>query len=135
MSLERGRRLRPLPASRACLHRVAVVAQAIARLDHDQVEAQRQVWQLRTIGQDAALEQPVRRGPDPRSLAAVHRLLGQPETPAPAPANLDDDERAWWAGIDGDEIELETTDPDVPRNDRPAGGGQPFGDPRLGGVT
>ena len=86
-------------------------------------------------GQRPTVEQAVRGGPDPRSLAVVDGLLGQPELAAGAPADLDDDERRRRTRVDRHEVELVATDMDVPGQDGPASLREPVGDERLGGIT
>ncbi len=112
-----------------------MVPDPVARLDHHEVEPQRQVRQERAVRQAASFEQAVRRGADPDALPAVHRLLWEPECPAGAPANLDRDEHPRRAGINRDQVQFKPSDVDVAPQDRPAGGRQAVGDPLLGGVA
>ena len=90
------------------------------RLDHDQVEPDRQPRQVDAVGQHASIEQAVRRHPDVRPLAVVDGLLRQPEAPRRAPADLDDHERGRRTRVDRHEIELVAADMDVPGQDGPA---------------
>ena len=64
-----------------------------ARVDRDEVDAQRQPRQRRAVGERAGLEQRADRPAERQPLAVVERLLGQPEVPPAAPAHLDDDQR------------------------------------------
>jgi len=107
----------------------------VARLDHHEVEPQRQTWDGLSVGERAAVEQAVRRGPDPRPLAVVHRLLGKPERAAGPPPNLDHDQGSWRARVDRHEVELVATDMDVPGQNGPTGIRETCRDNRLGGIT
>src|SRR3954453_5133272 len=112
----------PWPSSdRATSHHVAMMPDLVARPDCDEIEAEREPWHLRSIGQPSALEQAVCRSPDPDSLAMINGLLGQTVLATGPPADLDDDERRGWARVDGDDIDLVAADVDVPGQDGPAG--------------
>ena len=63
------------PANGMDLHGVPMMADAIAGLDDDQIEPQRQPRHGRSVRQHAPVEQPVRGRPDTDSLAVVDRLL------------------------------------------------------------
>ena len=112
-----------------------MVAEAIAGLDDDQVEPERQPRHRRSIRQHAPIEQPVGGRPDADALAMVDGLLGEAEVPAGPPANLDDDERRGRTRVDRHEVELVATDMDVPGQDGPAGVRESRSDERLGGIA
>lgn len=112
-----------------------VVADPVARLHHDEIEAQGQARQRRTIRKLAALQQPVRSRPNTPSLPVIDGLLGQPEVAVRPPADLDGDQGAGRAWVDGDQVELVPAHVDVPGQDRPAGRRQPVGDEGLGVVA
>jgi hypothetical protein len=114
---------------------VPVVADAIAGLDHDQIEAQRQPGHWRSVGQHAPVEQPVRGRPDMRALAVVDRLLREAEVATGTPADLDDDQCRRRTGIDRHEVELVATDMDVPGQDGPARVREARSDEPLGRIT
>jgi hypothetical protein len=114
---------------------VGVGCAAGSWLDDDEVEPQRQTGERFAIGELAAVKQPVGRGTDPRPLAVIDGLLGQPERPIRPPAYLDDDERGRGARVDRHEIEFVATDMDVPGQDGPSDGVEVRRDQRLGGIT
>ena len=66
-------------------------------LHGDQVDPDRQPRDGSSVGQ-AVLEQPADGRPEVGSLAVVEGLLGEPEVPPAAPANLDDDEERGGPG-------------------------------------
>ena len=103
-------------------------------LHGDQVDPDRQPRDGSSVGQ-AVLEQPADGRPKVGSLAVVEGLLGEPEVPPAAPANLDDDEERRRTRVDRHEIELVATDMDVPGQDGPALIAQASSDQLLGGVT
>src|SRR6266566_6535852 len=103
-------------------------------LHGDQVDPDRQPRDGSSVGQ-AILEQPADGRPKVGSLAVVEGLLGEPEVPPAAPANLDDDEERRRTRVDRHEIELVATDMDVPGQDGPALIAQASSDQLLGGVT
>jgi hypothetical protein len=94
----------------------------LAGLDDHDVKPE---WQLRD--RPAVPERPCR---DDRpggvaevaALAEVDCLLGKPEPPRAASADLDDHEarRCRRTGVDGDQVDLVTTDAHVSGEDRPA---------------
>ena len=55
-----------------------------------------------------------------RPFTAVDSLLGQPEVPTRAPSDLDYHERPLRPGVQRDEIEFRTTNPNVPAQNQPA---------------
>lgn len=112
-----------------------MVADPIARLDHDQVEAQRQMRQQRAVRQRAAFEEPIGGGPYVEPFPGIDGLLRQPERTAGAPANLDGHEHPGRARVDRDQVQLITPDVDVPPEDRPAAGRQAIGDQLFGGIS
>ena len=114
---------------------MAVVTQAIARFDDDQVESQGQAWHRRTVRERSALEEPVRSGPDSTALPSVHRLLGQTECSVGPPTHLQGHQHAGRAGVDRDQVELVPANVHVPTEDRPASGDKPLGNELLGGVS
>ena len=116
-------------------HRVPVVADAAAGLDDDEVEPQRQPREWRAVRQRPAIEQAVSGCPDARPLPVIDRLLGQTERPVGAPADLDHHERGGRTRVDRHEVELVTTDMDVPGQDEPASLRESVRDERLGGIT
>ena len=65
----------------------------------------------------------------------IDGLLGQPELAPGPPANLHDHQRGGRARVDRHEIELMTTDMDVPGQDGPTGVREPAGDQRFGGIS
>jgi hypothetical protein len=65
----------------------------------------------------------------------VHGLLGQAEIAARTPPDLDRDERARRARIDGYQVQLIASDVDVPGQDRPARRRQSVGDEGLGKIS
>ncbi len=87
--------------------------------DDDEVEPQWQVRQTRSVGENAAFEQAVRRGSHSRPLPMVDGLLGQAELATRPPADLDGDQRAWWTRIDGHQVELVSTNVEIASQDRP----------------
>ena len=62
-------------AQRARLHGVPMMPNPLPRLDHNEIEPQRQVRQCLAAGQRTALQQPVGRRADTGALAVVDRLL------------------------------------------------------------
>ena len=107
----------------------------VVRLDDDEVEPQRQPWDWLAAWKGPAIEEAVRRCPDPRPLPMVDGLLGQAEAPAGAPADLDDDKRRGRTRVDRHEIEFMATDMDVPGQDGPTSFREPRRDQRFGGIT
>jgi hypothetical protein len=105
------------------------------RLDQDEIETQREVWQRRPVGEPAAVEEAERRIAEPPPLAPVERLFGDPEVTSRPPADLDCNERRGRSGVDGNDVELATTDVDVAGKDRPPGGDEVVGDGRFGRVA
>src|SRR5689334_20465292 len=65
------------------------------------------------------------------ALAVVERLLGQAEVPPTAAAHLDHHQPAWRAGVDGNDVQLVTTESEVARQNRPAGRREALGDERF----
>jgi hypothetical protein len=106
-----------------------------ARLNHHEVEPQREARKTLTTRQSANLDQRIGRTPEVRSLAMIDGLLGESEVAARAPAHLDDDEEGGGTRVDRHEIELVATDMDVPGQDGPAALGQQDGDQLFGGIT
>ena len=104
------------------------------RFHRDQVDPDRQSRDRPSVGQ-AILEQPADGRPQVGTLAVVEGLLGEPEIPPAAPADLDDHQARWRTRVDRHEIELVATDMDVPGQDGPACFAQPNRDQILGGVT
>ena len=104
------------------------------RFDDDQVDPDRQSRDRPSVGQ-AVLEQPADGRPQVGTLAVVEGLLGEPEIPPAAPADLDDHQGRWRTRVDRHEIELVATDMDVPGQDGPAFFAQPSSNQILGGVT
>ena len=76
------------------------------RLNHDEVDADWQPRKRTAVGKSGRRKEATDRPPQPRPFAPVKSLFGQPEVATAAPADLDDDERPWRAGIDRDDIEL-----------------------------
>ncbi len=105
------------------------------RLDDDEVESQRQPWNRTAIWRHATIQQAVGGSPHPHALAMIDGLLRQAEVADPAPANLDDHQRRRRPRVDRYEIELVTTDMDVPGQDGPAGFRETRGDEPFGGIT
>ena len=105
------------------------------RFDDDEIEPERKVRQRVAARQAAALDEAVGRPMQAATLAMVDRLLGEPEGPAPSPADLDDHELRGRTRVDRHEDELMATDMDVPGEDSPAGRDQAAGDEHLGGIT
>lgn len=91
------------------------------RLDHDEVDTDRQGRQRRPARQPV-LEEAPQGCPKVGSLAMVDRLLGQAEGPRATPPNLDDHEGPRRTRVHGDEIELAPADPHLATEDCPAGG-------------
>jgi hypothetical protein len=89
-------------------------------LDHDEIDADRQVRQWTAVGQFPAVEEYRDGLPESRSLGGAERLFRQPEVAPAPPANLDEHELARRAGIDGDDVELTATGPDIPGEHEPA---------------
>ena len=110
-----------------------VVAHSIPGLDHDQVEPERQPRHRRSIRQDATIEQPVGGRPNTDALAVAREEVGRRDVGAPA--DLDDDQRRGWTGIDRDEVELVATDVDVSGQQGPAGVRETRSDERLGSIA
>jgi hypothetical protein len=100
-----------------------------------EVEAQREARHRSAVRQGAVRAQPEGGRVHAGTLAMVERLLGQAEITPRAPADLDDDQRGGRARVDRHEIELVTTDMDVPGQDGPAVIDQSDRDQVLGGVT
>src|ERR1700690_1031901 len=101
-------------------------AQPFARLDHREVDPDRQVRQPRAVGQGLCLAQPADGRPEVISLTPVERLLAQTECPAGPPADLDHDQRRRRPGVDREEIHLVSPEPEVPAEHAPAGGRELF---------
>ena len=112
-----------------------MVPEPVSGLDDDEIEAQRQARHGFTVRERAAIEESVRGRADPRPLAVVDRLLRQTEVTTATPADLDDHEGRRWTRVDRHEIELVTTDMDVPGQDGPTSFRQARCDERLGAVT
>ena len=107
----------------------------MTRFHDDEVESQRQPRNRTASRRHAPIQQAVGGGPHPDALAMIDRLLGQPEVAASSPADFDDHERRRRTRVDRHEVELVTTDMDVPGQDGPTGIREPDGDQRLGGIT
>lgn len=107
----------------------------IARLDHHQIEAQRQVREQRPIGQRAALQQAVCGGSHAEPFSSVDGLFRQAEGTAGAPANLHRYKHVRRAGIHCNQVQLIPPDVDVPAEDRPSGGYQTVGDQLLSRIS
>ena len=116
-------------------HRVSMMAEATAGLDHDEIEPERQVGQERTVRQGATLEESIRRRPDSRSLPMVDGLLRQAEIAVGPPADLDRNERPRWPGVHSHEIQFVPANMHVPCQDRPAGRRQTRRDELFRSVT
>jgi hypothetical protein len=114
---------------------VPVVPHPAARFDDYEIEPQRQSWDARAVRQRAAVEQAIGSGADPDALSVVDGLLGQAELATRPPADLHDHQRGRRARVDRHEIELVTTDMDVPGQDGPTGVRESSGDQRFGGIT
>ncbi len=106
-----------------------------ARLDDDEVEADRELREGRSVRKPAELDEGPGRGPDAAALAVVDGFLTGSVFPRPAAPHLDNDELPRRARVDRHEIELVATDMDVPGKDRPAGGSEPVRHERLGSVA
>lgn len=134
-NLPRARWVEVGPVDGADLQRMAMVTDPVARLDHDQVETQRQMRQERPIRQRATLKQAIGSGPDADPLPGIDGLLRQPEGATGTPANLHRDKHPGRAGIDRDQVQFMAADVDVPPEDRPTGGRQAIGDQLFGGIS
>ncbi len=117
-----------MPNARRC-------ADAVRRLDDDEVHSHREGRQGRTVRQSGQKEQAPNRRTHMRTLAMVERLLGEPERARPAPANLHDHELGGRPPIDRDQVQLGVSHADVPGEDEPARLAQPVGDQLLGRVA
>ena len=89
-------------------------------LDDDEVDARRQSGHLTTIGESAVPDEPRDGASQAKLLAPVERFLGDTEVAAGTPPNLDDDELAGWARVDGDQIQLVASNTQLPGEDDPA---------------
>ena len=112
-----------------------MVAQAVAGLDNDQVEAQREPGEMGAARQVADLAEREARAVHARSLSPVDGVLRQSEVTAGTPAHLDDDQRSWRPRVDGDDVQLGSPHSDMRRQDLPAEPFQMARDHRLGRIT
>jgi hypothetical protein len=88
---------------------------ALAGFGHDEIEADRQAGEGRSI-----LREPAERGlMNPRSLPMVDRLLGEAEVAPPSPADLHDHELPGRAGIHRHDVQLCPPDAKLPPQDDP----------------
>ena len=104
---------------------------ADARLDHDEVEAQREAWDRIPVRQDASVQQAVGRLTHSSALAVIDCLLGVTEVPPGTPTDLDHDQCAGRRRIHGDHVQLAPTDVHIAREDGPAGGDERLDDERF----
>jgi len=107
----------------------------VARLDDDEIEAQRQARDGLAVWKRAAIHQSVCGGPHARALAVVDRLLWQAEAATSAPADLYDHERGGRTRVDRHEIEFVATDMDVPGQDGPTSFRESRRDELFGRIT
>ena len=115
--------------------RGAMVPEAPIRLEHDDVEPERESRERFSATQRSPIQQAVRPRPDPRPLPMVDRLLGQPEFAGAPTSDLDHDQRGRRNWIDRNQVQLEATHPHVAREDPPPCGFQPARDLILGSVA
>lgn len=97
-----------------------MVSHSVPRLHDYQVEAPREGGQGLAVGQDAQVTERERGAVQSRALPAVHRLLGEAEITARPPANLDDHERRRRPGLDGEQVDLRPSHPELACEDGPA---------------
>jgi hypothetical protein len=110
------------------------MANPAARLDDDEIDADRECRQTDAVRQPVGKQPPDRR-PEMRPLPMVETLVGEAEVAPSAPAHLDDDELARRPMVDGDDVQLAPADPDIPSKDEPAIGRQAIRDEALGGIS
>ena len=104
-------------------------------LDDDQVKPEWVCRQRRAVGQCPRRTEGEARPMKARPFAPVDGLLGQAEVAPRAPAHLDHDHCGRRPGIDGQQVELGPTDPQLPREHPPTDAGEVRCDSGLGPVA
>jgi hypothetical protein len=108
---------------------MAHLRSAEAAVDDDQVDAAHDpVWDLDVEVSTAGRAKRAQRTVEAAHLRPVDALLRRAEQARPEAADLDHDQRGRRPGIQGQQVDLVTTDTQVAGQDPPASGAQPIGD-------
>ena len=96
------------------------VAGHSSRLDRNEVEPDRQLWERGSIREPPLVAETRERGPEVSAFATVDRFLGEPEVATRSPPDLDDHQR-WLTWIHRDDVKISTAHTNTKPEDRPSG--------------